>query len=53
MAAVPSIRPAPGLFSMTTGLPSACESCSPYRRASVSMPVPAASGTMIVTGLEG
>jgi hypothetical protein len=48
-----SIRAAPGLFSITTGLPSASASFSPYRRTSASMPVPAANGTTMVTGRDG
>src|SRR5262249_60984369 len=53
IAAVPSIRAAPGRLSTTTGLPRACPSRSPYRRTTVSIPVPAASGTMMVTGFDG
>src|SRR6187402_1479871 len=45
--------PAPGLFSTTTGCPSAWASLSPSTRVSTSVGPPAGNGTMIFTGLVG
>jgi hypothetical protein len=50
----PATTPAPpGRFSITTGWPRRCASFSPYSRTAVSIPVPAASDTMMVMGRVG
>jgi hypothetical protein len=45
--------PPPGLFSITTGWPTFCESCSPMVRVMLSMAPPAPSGMTMETGLFG
>src|SRR4029079_13964625 len=45
--------PAPGLFSMTKGWPSCCESFSPTMRAARSVAWPGGQGMMTFTGLLG
>src|SRR3954465_9135462 len=45
--------PAPGLFSITTGWPSACESLSQTTRVITSVGPPAGNGTTIFTGRAG
>src|SRR5436305_9407903 len=46
------VLPPPTTFSMMTERPSARDICSPMRRATVSVPPPAAYGTTSVTGLD-
>jgi hypothetical protein len=50
---VPRLLPAPGLFSMNTCWPHIAESLSASMRATVSVGPPAATGTMMRTGLLG
>ena len=47
------VPPAPGLFSITTGWPSALESSWPANRDTMSAVLPAASGTSSLIGLDG
>ena len=49
----PSVEPAPGRFSTTTGWPSRACICWPTKRAMVSIGPPAATVTMILIGLSG
>ncbi len=53
-AAVARMVPAPGRFSITTGLPpQRADNCSPRMRATTSVGPPAANGTRIFTGAFG
>jgi hypothetical protein len=45
--------PAPGLLSITTCWPSACESLGATMRAMMSVPPPADEGTTTRTGFDG
>ena len=49
----PSMPPAPGLFSITTGWPQRAASLSPISRAIRSSELPGPVGTTIFTGLFG
>src|SRR5262249_23084288 len=49
----PMLLPAPGLFSMNTCWPHIAESLSASMRATISVGPPAATGTMMRTGLVG
>jgi hypothetical protein len=50
---VPTLPPAPGLFSTTNGWPSDFERLSATTRARMSVAEPAVNATMIFTGLVG
>jgi hypothetical protein len=52
-AVAPMTVPAPGLFSIRTGLPSRPSSLWPTRRANISVLPPDTYGTMMVTGRVG
>jgi hypothetical protein len=49
----PTVVPAPGLLSITTGWPRLFASASPSARATRSVVPPGGNGTTIVTGFEG
>src|SRR5215203_5242815 len=50
---MPSVPPAPPIFSTTIGCPSMRDMCSPTRRATTSVGPPAAKGTMMTIGFVG
>src|SRR3974390_165128 len=52
-SAVPTMVPAPGLFSITIGLPRSLLMKSASRRATISAPPPGANGTMILIRFSG
>ena len=52
-SSTPTLPPAPGLFSITTGWPQAWASLSPIARARMSVLPPGVNGTTMRTGFDG